>query len=258
MYLKELDEWQTLWSEFKENANSLIENLRDDSDFTDVTLSCEDGKQIDAHRVILAASSPIFKSLLAKQKHPNPLIFMRGMDSANLTAMVDFLYRGEANVTQDNIDSFLLLADDLKLKGLVGSRNDIKKEPSPSSSPGFNSELNRVQQANKSLRFQPEQMSKSESTVVTKDNSDDYLQQLDEKVKSLIEKSAKRMSVGKSQTRVCVCKICGKEGQWVAIRDHIEAKHLEGVSLVCDQCGKTSKSMHGLRLHKNLIHKEQQ
>ena len=101
-------------------------------------------------------------------------------------------------------------------------------------------------------------MSKSESTVVTKDNSDDYLQQLDEKVKSLIEKSAKRMSVGKSQTRVCVCKICGKEGQWVAIRDHIEAKHLEGVSLVCDQCGKTSKSRHGLRLHKNLIHKEHQ
>ena len=246
------------WSEFKENANTLIENLRDDSDFTDVTLACEDGKHIDAHRVILAASSPIFKSLLAKQKHPNPLIFMRGVDSANLAALVDFLYRGEANVTQDNIDSFLLLADGLKLKGLVGSRNDIKKEPSPSSSPGFNSELNRVQQANKSLRFQPEQMSKSESTIVTKYNSDDYLQQLDEKVKSLIEKSAKRMSVGKSQTRVCVCKICGKEGQWVAIRDHIETKHLEGVSLVCDQCGKTSKSRHGLRLHKNLIHKEQQ
>ena len=87
-----------------------------------------------------------------------------------------------------------------------------------------------------------EQNSKSESKVLTKHNSVDYLQQLDEKVKSLIEKSGKRMSVGESQTRVCVCKICGKGGQWMAIRDHIEAKHLEGVSLVCDQCGKTSKS----------------
>ena len=75
------------WSEFKENANTLIENLRDDSDFTYITLACEDGKQIDAHRVIQAASSPIFKSLLAKQDHPNPLIFMRGTDSANLAAL---------------------------------------------------------------------------------------------------------------------------------------------------------------------------
>ena len=40
------------WNEFKENANALFENLREDHDFTDVTLACEDGKQVDAHKVI--------------------------------------------------------------------------------------------------------------------------------------------------------------------------------------------------------------
>ena len=40
------------WNEIKENAKALFENLREDNDFTDVTLACEDGKQIDAHKVI--------------------------------------------------------------------------------------------------------------------------------------------------------------------------------------------------------------
>ena len=79
------------WNDFKENANALFENLREDHDFTDVTLACEDGKFVEAHKVILAASSPFFKTLLAKHKHPHPLIFMRGVNSENLVAIVDFL-----------------------------------------------------------------------------------------------------------------------------------------------------------------------
>ena len=39
------------------------EVLWDDKDFTDVTLACEDGKQVEAHKVILAASSPFFSTL---------------------------------------------------------------------------------------------------------------------------------------------------------------------------------------------------
>merc|ERR1712055_127546 len=77
--------------------------------------------------VILAASSPFFKTLLAKHKHPHPLIFMRGVNSENLVAIVDFLYRGEVNILQDNLDPFLLIAGDLKLKGLVGSSEKVKE-----------------------------------------------------------------------------------------------------------------------------------
>ena len=86
-------------------------------------------------------------------------------------------------------------------------------------------------------------------------NSDEYMQELDEKVKSMIEKSEKKMPVGKQFHRVCLCKVCGKEGQYVAIRDHIEAKHLEGVSLACNQCEKRFRSRASLRMHKSVIHK---
>ena len=45
---------------------------------------------------------------------------MRGVKSENLLAVVDFLYRGEANVYQENLDSFLAIAEELQLKGLMG------------------------------------------------------------------------------------------------------------------------------------------
>ena len=70
------------WNDFKENITSAFENLKKDDDFTDVTLACEDGEQVEAHKVILAASSPFFKNLMRKNsKHKHPLIYLRGMKS---------------------------------------------------------------------------------------------------------------------------------------------------------------------------------
>merc|ERR1712204_62063 len=97
------------------NAISAFGALREDTGFADVTLACEDGQQVEAHKVILAASSPFFLKLLRRNKHPHPLIYMRGLKSEDLVAMIDFLYFGEANVYQENLDSFLAVAEELSL-----------------------------------------------------------------------------------------------------------------------------------------------
>jgi len=51
------------WNDFQENVNAAFGNLREDNEFADVTLASEDGQQIEAHKVILAASSPFFQNL---------------------------------------------------------------------------------------------------------------------------------------------------------------------------------------------------
>ena len=113
------------WNDFKENATSSFRELREDKDLTDVTLACEDGKQVEAHKIILAASSPFFMEILKKNKHFHPLKYMRGLKSETLLSIVDFLYLGEANVLQENLESFLALAEELKLKGL----NETDQQP---------------------------------------------------------------------------------------------------------------------------------
>ena len=115
------------WDDFQENIFLAFGSFRKDNEFADVTLACEDGEQIEAHKVILAASSPFFEKLLRKNKHPNPLIYMRGMKSKDLVAIVDFLYCGEATVYQENLDSFLANAQDFELNGFMGQSNDSKE-----------------------------------------------------------------------------------------------------------------------------------
>ena len=61
---------------FQDHTTSSFASLRDENDFVDVTMVCEDGQLVDAHKVILASSSPIFQKLLVTNKHQHPFIYM--------------------------------------------------------------------------------------------------------------------------------------------------------------------------------------
>ena len=255
------------WNDFKENVNSAFGSLREDNEFADVTLACEDGQQIEAHKVILAASSPFFQNLLKRNRHPHLLIYMRGIKSENMLAIVDFLYCGEANVYQENLDSFLAIAEELRLKGLMGNIENVDQntennhtEPTTlqvNTKPVYKREklnLNTEQvQSNlepRSDQETPNDQMNNERRISTPNLVSRDLQDLDAKVKSMIEKTTKQMPSGTKAGYVYICNVCGKEGAGTAIRDHIEANHLEGVSLPCSVCEKTFRSRALLRKHK--------
>ena len=75
------------------------------------------------------------------------------------------------------------------------------------------------------------------------------LDELEEMVKSMMEKSQHQYRDGK-HGKADRCKVCGKEGMSSAIKDHIEANHLEGIVIPCYLCDKTFRSRNALRLHK--------
>ena len=116
------------WNDFQDNLNLAFGEFRNDIDLADVTLASEDGTQIETHKMVLALSSPFFKEILKKNKHPHPLIFMRGIRAEALSAVVDFLYFGEAGVKQESLDSFFSLAEELKLKGWSNSSGSNNEE----------------------------------------------------------------------------------------------------------------------------------
>ena len=45
-------------NDFQQNINTAFEALKKDVEFTDVTLTCGEGNQVEAHKVVLATSSP--------------------------------------------------------------------------------------------------------------------------------------------------------------------------------------------------------
>ena len=106
------------WNEFESNISIAFQELRDDKDFFDVTLACDDD-QIQAHKVILSACSPFFRNILRRNSHPNPYLYLKGVKFTDLQYVLNFMYHGEVNVGQEELNSFLAVAEDLKIKGLT-------------------------------------------------------------------------------------------------------------------------------------------
>jgi len=109
------------WNDFESNISVAFRELREDKDFFDVTLACDDD-QIQAHKVILSACSPFFRSILRKNKHEHPLLYLKGVKYTDLLAVLNFMYHGEVNVAQEELNSFLAIAEDLKVKGLTQNK----------------------------------------------------------------------------------------------------------------------------------------
>ena len=250
------------WNDFQENVKSAFGHLRGTNDFIDVTLACEDGKQIQAHKVILAASSPFFQRILKGIKHSQPLIYMKGVKSDDLTAIVDFLYYGEANVYQENLDSFLAIAEELQLRGLEGSKDQQRSyeeeqlKPKEKYKTDSNQSTLRTQQIVKKTTHDLNTTSGSTTLALPKTSvSTANLQELDETIKAMMETS-ENMTQGKDKRRAQICKICGKEGHTTDIKRHIEHYHLEGVSIPCSLCDKILKSRRALSEHMSRNHKK--
>jgi len=116
----ETDKFCLRWNDFESNISSAFRELREDKDFFDVTLACEDD-QIEAHKVILSACSPFFKTVFKRNRHQHPLLYLKGVKFTDLVAVLNFMYHGEVNVAQDELNNFLGIAEELKIKGLTSN-----------------------------------------------------------------------------------------------------------------------------------------
>ena len=167
-------------------------------------------------------------------------------------AILDFLYRGKANVFQDNIDSFLAVAEELQIEGLMGKTEErltyFGENERPSYSPSEN------YPKNSSMRQMPSKESHNppEENLVIPPNLSGNFNELEEKVNSLMEKSQNKTADGRQLAYRCT--LCGKEGHCINIKYHIEANHLQGVVIPCNFCGKIFSSRHALKLHTPKCH----
>jgi len=135
------DKFCLRWNDFESNISSAFKELREDKDFFDVTLACEDD-QLQAHKVILSACSPFFKTVLRRNRHEHPLLYLKGVKYQELVAVLNFMYHGEVNVAQEELNSFLAIAEELKVKGLTQNGSSSSKSSSssgaaPTPSPSF-------------------------------------------------------------------------------------------------------------------------
>ena len=114
------------WNDFQANASSTFKEMRDDNDFVDVTLACDDNYNIKAHKMVLAASSSFFSNFLKQNHHPSPFIYLKGIKVRALTYILDFMYNGEVNILHEDLDDFMKVGDDLKVKGVEKEESHVQ------------------------------------------------------------------------------------------------------------------------------------
>ena len=106
------------WNDFESNISLAFREIREEKDFFDITLSCG-SRQIQAHKLILSACSPFFRTVLKQNPHQHPLLYLKGVEFSNLQSVLNFMYHGEVNVAQEELNSFLSVAEELQVKGLT-------------------------------------------------------------------------------------------------------------------------------------------
>lgn len=116
------------WNDFESNISVAFRELREEKDFFDVTLACEDS-QVSAHKVILSACSPFFRNVLRRNPHQHPLLYLKGVKYQEMLSVLNFMYMGEVNVAQEELNSFLAVAEELRVKGLTQNSSEASKKP---------------------------------------------------------------------------------------------------------------------------------
>lgn len=110
-------------SDFNSHTGKFFGSLLEEDDFTDITLVCEGQRQIRAHKAILSSSSKFFRDLLTQNIHPHPLIYFK-LKYVDLNALVRFIYLGQCEVEQSDIDNFMDIARELEVEGLNSTTNN--------------------------------------------------------------------------------------------------------------------------------------
>ena len=229
------EQFSLKWTDFHSNVSKTFSALRTEEDFQDVTLVSADLQQVSAHKVVLSACSKYFKNILQQSRHSNPLLCLDGVTSSELQSVLDYIYQGEVQVYQENLDRFLAVAERFQLEGLMNLPDTNKQEenvyqtleelmsPTPTQSSGERRGYSQVKS----------------STVRTETSA---IVNIDEDTASNIEEIDAKIAenILKESDGTFSCKLCGKSGSKKKdnLKKHVET-HLEGLSFPCTHCVKT-------------------
>ena len=235
------------WNDFTTNVLNSVSRLRNETKMFDVTLMGNDQKPVSAHKLVLSACSEYFKDIFKHNIKPNAhtLLCLNGVSSDDLRNIMDYIYNGEVQIFQENLDNFLNIAQRLKLEGLIGNNvedsqevNDddknIAKDENPMEEAHYEKPINRTPQP------KPRQLEKVDYKSIVSLSLED-VSEVDNAVNENMEKIASGM---------WKCKLCEKTAtRTYILKNHIET-HLEGLSFPCQLCGKTFRSRPSYKNHK--------
>ena len=238
------------WNDYQSNWNKAVNNLQKDTDFADVTLISDDKVKFSAHKIVLSSCSSMFKFILKGNGNGNSMLFLGGVSSTNLGFILDYIYQGEVNLYQEQLDSFLESSQRLEIEGLLGENNE-------DNGGGKNQNDEKVQfEPYTAKPVQGGSLIKMDADVGISTKRQYRIPQTDvaklvvgsmtsEEVEEKRKELYQRIDGG---WRCLACAYTSTSIRSSQIRLHVET-HIDGLSYTCDICNKEFRSRYQLYDH---------
>ena len=209
------------WNQFQDTTVETFRSLGRTREFADVTLACGDGEQVEAHRVILSACSPVLRRLLLLHTHQHTLLYMRGMALADLNNLLKFMYFGEVMVETNSLENFLESANELQVVGLSKQASEETNG------------LDETYQGEIMQELETKDINTHESVVKTENKHE-----------------------ATENSNICDYENCRKKFSNKAnMKTHIQAIH-EDLRLYCTSCSFSTNHQSNLKRHMRSMHEE--
>ena len=243
------EKFNLMWNDFQSNISKSFKSLREDTSLFDVALISSDHKTVPAHKVVLSACSEFFKTIFSTNVSTNICLYLDCATSKEIGLVLDYIYQGEVQLYQEELEGFLGVAKKLKLDGLLSSGettegyvpdeneeailHDSTKAQKPSCHTPPDKNLSGVTPKSDERLLLLESTALDQSVQCNND-------QVEEKFQKFVLK----------EDKLFICTFCNKTMPHRSnMKKHLET-HLSGLSYECPLCGQSFRSENAFLHHK--------
>ena len=245
-----LDSFNFDWHLFEDHVKDMMKELWSSDKYADITLISDDKVKFSAHKILLTSCSKLFKFILEGNFHTNPLLYLSGVSSVNLGFILDYIYHGEVNLFQEQLDSFLESAQKLEIEGLLGVNTN--KQEQEQDTLWRNNKINAFQEQDINNIKESMDEDKILASVVENEikprhynrgvSSSTQVANVDVGSMSTEEVEMKKNELFQKVNDVWSCLSCPyTSSRSFNIKKHVET-HLDGLCYTCTLCSKEFRS----------------